>query len=138
MIYIESNIWLIVIATVVRHFLGIFWYSSGMFGRVWLNLLKVSEEEAPAFYKKVQRKSVFTFILSFLSSAIFNFFRLYFEFTRNIVLDGFIMGALVGIGFGFSSLATHYVYEDRNKDFLIINGLYQVVSFSLIGIILSV
>jgi ABC-type spermidine/putrescine transport system permease subunit I len=128
----QINHWAVLVCAVANLALGALWYSPILFYKAWMKENDFTEEDV----KKVNPAKVYglTLILSLIISYNLAFF----------LADGktdMAWGATAGFlaGFGFSSLIFTVValFEQRSWKYILINGGYITVYFTLIGFILG-
>lgn len=121
----------IAVATIVSFLLGGVWYSPMLFAKSWMHEAGVSEEQA----KSANMKKVFGF--SLLCTLVMAFNLAAFLGPQASVSFGAAAGAATGIGFVAMSLGVIYLFEGRSLKLWLINSGYQVVSYTVMGVILG-
>lgn len=123
--------WLAVIAAAVSTFvIGGLWYSPLLFQKGWMKENGVNEDDL----KKRSPFLIFglSFILSFVMSLNLALF---------IGQERAVFGAFAGFmaGFGWVALAIGIIslFESRSLKYVMINGGYMVVAFTVMGLILG-
>jgi hypothetical protein len=125
--------WLgVVAATIASFIVGGLWYSPLLFAKAWQRETGVSDEQA----KGANMPLIFgtTFVLQFLAALVFAMFL------------GPRPGLAFGVGAGFAAglfwvagaFGVNYLFEQRSLKLWLINGGYNVVTFTVFGAILGV
>ena len=125
--------WLgVIVATVASFAIGAVWYSPVLFAKAWQREAGVSDEKA----KSANMPLIFgtTFVLQFLAALVFAMFL------------GPRPGLAFGVGAGFAAglfwvagaIGVSYLFEQRSLKLWLINGGYNVVTFTAFGAILGV
>ena len=125
--------WLgVVAATIASFMVGGLWYSPLLFAKAWQRETGISDEEA----KGANMPLIFgtTFVLQFLAALVFAMFL------------GPRPGLAFGVGAGFAAglfwvagaFGVNYLFEQRSLKLWLINGGYNVVTFTVFGAILGV
>ena len=125
--------WLgVVAATIASFIVGGLWYSPLLFAKAWQRETGTSDEKA----KGANMPLIFgtTFVLQFLAALVFAMFL------------GPRPGLAFGVGAGFAAglfwvagaFGVNYLFEQRSLKLWLINGGYNVVTFTVFGAILGV
>lgn len=126
---IQKLNWLAVIAAALSTFMiGGIWYS--VFDRIWRNANHFSGEE----FKKRNMAVVFglSFVFSFLMALNLALF-----IGQEDVVFGMIAGFMTGFGWVALAIAIISLFESRPLSYVLINGGYMVVAFTVMGTILG-
>ena len=126
--------WLAVAAAAVSVFvLGGLWYSKALFGRAWMSANNLSNEDlnqgSPA------KIFGFSFVFAVLMAANLAAFL---ADPKTNASWGATAGFLAGFGWVTLGLATIALFERRSWKYILINGGYMTVAFTLMGLILGV
>lgn len=129
---IEQLNWLAVTCAALATFLiGGIWYSPFLFQKPWMDINGFSIE------KMSKRNFPMIFGLSFMFSFIMSF-----NLALFIGKEGFIFGLMAGFltGFGWVSLSLAIIslFESRSWKYILINGGYMVISFTVMGGIIGI
>jgi hypothetical protein len=125
--------WLgVIVATLASFAIGAVWYSPLLFTKAWQREAGVSDAKA----KSANMPMIFgtAFVLQFLAALVFAMFL------------GPRPGLTFGIGAGFAAglfwvagaFGVNYLFEQRSLKLWLINGGYNVVTFTVFGAILGV
>ncbi|MBK7569331.1 MAG: DUF1761 domain-containing protein [Bacteroidetes bacterium] len=130
---IHINHLAVITCAVLNLALGAIWYSPLLFYKAWMQENKFTEEDI----KKVNPGK--TYSLTLLFSLIISYNMAFF--LGNAETD-YIWGATAGFlaGFGFSALIFTIValFEQRSWKYILINGGYITIYFTLVGFILGI
>ena len=128
---IQNLNWLAVIAAAFSTFLlGGLWYSPLLFEKRWLNANNFNQEDLK------KRKMPMVFGLSFLLSFIMSLNLALFIGQEDVVF-GTIVGFMTGFGWVALAIGIISLFESRSLKYVLINGGYMIVSFTIMGAILG-
>jgi hypothetical protein len=125
--------WLAVVAAALSTFLmGGLWYSKALFGRVWMSANHFTESDL----EKGNMGKIFglSFVFSLLMSA--NLAAFLAE-PKTTAAWGAMAGFLAGFGWVALAIATIALFERRSWKYMLINGGYMTLSFTVMGLILG-
>lgn len=130
----DINFLPVLTAAVVSFALGMIWYSPFIFGKIWLEEMKLKEEDCKGRNKLIAL--VGAFFLNLVAAFILSSFV---EIAgAQGAISGGIIGILAGVGFVVTSIATHYLFEPKPmKLFLIIAG-QRTACYAAMGTILGI
>jgi Protein of unknown function (DUF1761) len=113
--------------------LGALWYSPVLFYKAWLKETGLNEEDL----KKMNPAKVYglTFVLAILMSYNLAFFL---GDDKTDAAWGATAGFLAGFGWASLIFAVIGLFEQRSWKYILINGGYITVYFTLIGFILGI
>ena len=124
--------WFAVLAAAVSTFLiGGLWYSPVLFGRGWMSANGFTQENLAGNMVKIFG---FALIFALLMSANLAAFLADPKTTAGW---GATAGFLAGFGWVALGLATIALFERRSWKYIVINGGYMTVSFTVMGLILG-
>lgn len=124
--------WLAVVAAAASSFiLGGIWYSPAVFAKAWMADSKLTEAELKQ--SSMARTFGFTAVFSLIMAA--NLAAFLATPTTTAAL-GAEAGCLAGI-WAFCAIAIHSLFELRSWRHIFINGLYSLLSLTLMGLILG-
>lgn len=130
------NIWAILVATISAFLVGSLWYGP-LFGKAWMAAAGMSEEEVE------QGSMGKIFGLAFIFELIMAFNLAMFltgspEAAEQMTAGtGAFYGFLTGFGWIFFALAVNSLYEHKSWKYMLINGGYWTVSFTIMGLIIG-
>lgn len=126
---IQNLNWLAIMVAAVSTFLiGGIWYS--VFEKSWMAANNSTHEDLK------KRKMPLVFGLSFFFSFIMSVNLAMFIGKEDLVY-GTIAGFMTGFGWVAFSIGIISLFENRSFKYVLINGGYMVVSFTLMGAILG-
>lgn len=122
--------WLAIFVAAISTFLiGGIWYS--LFENQWMAVNNFTKEYLQ------QRNLPIVFGLSFLFSFIMSFNLAMFIGAKATISFGMIAGFLTGFGWVFFSIAIISLFEKRSLKYVLINGGYMIIAFTVMGTILG-
>jgi hypothetical protein len=129
---VKHNHWAILLAILFQQAFGFFWYSPTGFEQVWRKALGgMVFPNGPG---------VEAFAVALIAGAMFCYLMSWF--FQVLVIDdwlrGLVVGTLIGLGFLLPNLATHYVVMGFSTDLVWVDGMKEVLSSGITGVILSV
>jgi UDP-N-acetylmuramyl pentapeptide phosphotransferase/UDP-N-acetylglucosamine-1-phosphate transferase len=126
---IQNLNWLAIIVAALSTFLiGGFWYS--IFEKPWMEANNFSIEDLK------KRKMPIVFGLSFFFALLMSLNLAMFIGKENLAY-GTIAGFLTGFGWVALGIAIIALFENKPLKYVLINGGYMVVSFTIMGAILG-
>jgi hypothetical protein len=121
----------IFVAAIVAMIVGFLWYSPVLFGSYWMKLMEYKKNR-----KGMQKTYILTFIAAIISASVL---RYLIKITGAIGVGGGIkIGFFVWLGFTTTVQFTDWIFSDKKKELYILNTGYQLVSFLIMGVILSI
>jgi len=115
-------------------------FSTFLIGGIWYALFEKQWIATNNFTKEYlqQRNLPLVFGLSFLFSFIMSFNLAMFIGSKADISFGMIAGFLTGFGWVFFSIAIISLFEKRSSKYVLINGGYMIIAFTVMGTILGV
>jgi hypothetical protein len=130
---ITMNWWAIIVAAVAYVALGAIWYSPPIFGNAWMKGIGKTKEQLAAGFSPLS----YVWALGYSFLAAYGIARILFWAQRGTVWDGIVIGLMAGICFALTTLGINDTFERRPCNLTIINVLYYIVGFVIIGIIVG-
>ncbi|MEO6668860.1 MAG: DUF1761 domain-containing protein [Ferruginibacter sp.] len=127
--FIHLNWLAILVAAVSTFLIGGIWYA--LFEKQWMAANNFTKEYLQ------QRNLPLVFGLSLLFSFIMSFNLAMFIGAKANISFGMIAGFLTGFGWVFLSIAIISLFEKRSIKYVLINGGYMIVAFTVMGTILG-
>lgn len=130
------NFLAIIVATLSTFLVGWLWYGP-LFGNAWMDAVGMTEEQL----QKGNMAKIFG--LAFIFELIMAFNLAMFltgtpEAAKQMTAGtGAFYGFLTGFGWIFFALAVNSLYEQRSWKYIIINGGYWSVTFTIMGLIIG-
>ena len=126
------NHWAVLTCAVVNLALGALWYSPLLFYKAWMKENAFTEENL----KKVNPIKVYG--LSFIFSVIISYNMAFFlGDDKTDMIWGVTAGFLSGFGFSALIFTVIALFEQRSCKYILINGGYITVYFTIIGFIIG-
>lgn len=123
--------WLaILVATISAFMLGGIWYSPILFEKAWMNVNGFKKEELQ------NRNMLKIFGLAFILT-FFMAFNLAMFIGPGDLAFGMTAGFLAGFGWVALGIGVVAVFENRSLKYVLINGGYMLVAFTIMGAILG-
>lgn len=125
--------WLAVLAAAVSTFaLGGLWYSPVLFGRAWMSANNLNEADlAKSNMAKIFGLALLLAVIMAANLAAF------LAEPKTTAAWGATAGFLAGFGWVALGIATIALFERRSWKYILINGGYMTVSFTLMGLIIG-
>jgi hypothetical protein len=123
----QINYLAVILAALTSFVVGGLWYSSLLFGKIWMKEAGISRENAK------KSSMIKTFGLSFVLSLVICFNLAAFLGPESDFLWGMMAGGLAGIGWATASLGVLYLFEGRSLKLFLINGGYNAVNYIIAG-----
>ncbi|WP_440998803.1 DUF1761 domain-containing protein [Fodinibius sp. SL11] len=130
------NMFAILAATLSTFLVGWLWYGP-LFGKSWMNVVGLSEEQV----QQGNMAKIFGFAFLFELIMAFNLAVFLTGSPEAAEMMNATMGAfygfLAGFGWVFFALAVNGLYEQKSWKYIFINGGYWTVTFTIMGLILG-
>jgi Protein of unknown function (DUF1761) len=126
--------WLAVLVSTISSFIiGAIWYSRVLFGKVWAKSNNLTDEQIRAGNKA----KIFgvSFLCIFFAAVNLGFFLA--DPSIN-AMTGTFYGFLTGFGWVLPAFGVVAMFELKSWTWILINGFYWVVSFTVMGLIFGV
>lgn len=130
---ITMNWWAIIVAAVVYMALGAIWYSPALFANAWLKGIGKTKEQIKANFSPLSL--IWALVLSFL--AAYGIARICVWAQLGTVWDGIVVGLLASVCFVLATMGVNDLFEQRPRELTLINVLYHIVGFIVIGVIVG-
>lgn len=126
------NHWAVLVCAIANLALGALWYSPLLFYKAWMKENKFTDEDI----KKV--KPVKTYSITLVLSVIISYNLAFFlGDDKTEMAWGTTAGFLAGFGFSALIFSVVALFEQRSWKYILINGGYITMYFTLIGFILG-
>jgi hypothetical protein len=126
------NHWAVLVCAIANLALGALWYSPLLFYKAWMKENKFTYEDI----KKVNPAK--TYSITLLISVIISYNLAFFlGDDKTDMAWGTTAGFLAGFGFSALIFSVVALFEQRSWKYILINGGYITIYFTLIGFILG-
>jgi len=129
--------WLaVVLATASSMVVGAIWYARPVFGRRWMKLVGLKEEDAA---RGAAVALIITAILAFLTALVLAGTATIVQafYGGNFLLDTDVTAAVLWIGFTAARLITHDLFERRPSSLTILNLAHELVTIIVMALIIG-
>ena len=126
------NYFAVLVAAISTFILGGLWYSPLLFGRAWMRANNFSDDDLQTFSKA----RMFGWSLVFSLVMALNLAMFLSGPTTNVSW-GMTAGALTGLGWVAMAIAVIGVFENRSWAYILINGGYMTIAFTVMGAIIG-
>ncbi|MGH8950265.1 MAG: DUF1761 domain-containing protein [Acidimicrobiia bacterium] len=129
----ELNWLAIVVATVAWFAFSAIWYSLPPLSKAWQRAAKVDMTAggpplALLFIPTLIGYFVTTVVIGLIAKAI----------GATEVMDGVWLGVALGVGFGAVGALVSQVYEQKGRNYWLINGINAVIAYVIVAVIVTV
>lgn len=126
------NHWAVMVCAIANLALGALWYSPLLFFKAWMKENKFTDEDI----KKVNPAK--TYSITLLISVIISYNLAFFlGDDKTDMAWGTTAGFFAGFGFSALIFSVVALFEQRSWKYILINGGYITIYFTLIGFILG-
>ena len=123
--------WLAVLAaSLVGFVVGAIWYGP-LFGKTWMQIVGLT----PADAANVSMPKIYS--MCFVLQLIMSVNLAMFLGTEATALTGSLYGFLTGFGWIALAMAINAMFEQKSLQYMLINGAYWSIVFTLMGLILG-
>jgi hypothetical protein len=129
----DLNYLSVLVAALAYMLLGAIWYSPALFGGMWMKCIGKTKEQVAASFSPINY--LWGIITSFIAS--YGIARIMYWAGRDTVYDGIVIGIFAGICFVLTTLGINDVFESRPKSLTLINVVYHIAGFVIIGVIIG-
>ena len=127
------NHWAVIACAAASLLVGAVWYSPMLFYKAWMKENNLTEETIKQKFNPLK-----TYGLSFILSLIISYNLAFFLGDNKTDASwGAIAGFLAGFGFSALIFAIVGLFEQRSWRYILINGGYITIYFTLIGFIIG-
>lgn len=128
------NHWAVIVSAIANLVVGAIWYSPMLFYKAWMKENNFTDETVKQKFNPIKTYGI-TLVLSLIISYNLAFFL---GDDKTDAAWGATAGFLAGFGFSALIFAIIGLYEQRSWKYILINGGYITIYFTLIGFILGV
>lgn len=119
---IEINYWAVLVAGISSMVIGYAWYSTSLFGRMWMAAIGKTEEEIKAGYKPATM--LWTYLVAVVVAYVLNHF-IQLVGAQSLT-EALLTAFWAWLGFIFTVIVTNAFYEGRSAKLVWINSFYQL------------
>ena len=133
---VEYNWLAVILATLSTMVVGSVWYAKAVFGRTWMKLVGLKDNET----SKGAGKAIFiTLVVSFVTAYVLaHITYIVNQFYGNSFLEDALSTAFwAWLGFTAARMITHDVFARRSKDLIALNVAHEFVTFMVMGLIIG-
>jgi hypothetical protein len=132
----EINWLAVVLATVSSMVIGAVWYAKPVFGRRWMRLSGISEDDTQ---KGAALPLIITFIVSFFTAAVLAGSAAIAQhfYEGDFLLNAVLTGVILWIGFTASRMLTHDLFDRRPSSLTVLNLAHELVTIVVMGLIIG-
>ena len=125
--------WLaIVVATIAWFAFSAIWYSVPPLSNAWQKAAKVSGMEGPPLVTLLVPAFIGYFVTTIVIALIAR------AVGATDLTDGFVLGVVLGVGFGVIGALVVQIYERKGESYALINGVNAILAFAIVGMIVTV
>jgi hypothetical protein len=118
--------WLAVLVAAIAYFiLGALWYSKGLFGTKWAQLVKLDMSN-PNLKKGMGGMMITTFVLILIICFGLEVLIIKFNFLQELSY-GIKLGLFTGLAFATTAVSINYVYENKPTNLYLITNGYHIL-----------
>lgn len=126
----------VVLATIASMIVGFVWYAKPVFGKMWMDLVKLDEKKqqegaAMAIGQALVAGLITAYILAHVTYISQYFFQV--SFMESALNTAFWLW----LGISATTVVTHDAFEQRRKKLTLLTVAYQLVSFIAMGVIIG-
>ena len=132
----EINWLAVVLAAVSSMVVGFVWYAKPVFGRRWMRLSGITEEQTQ---KGAALPLIITFIVSFLTAAVLAGSAALAQhfYQGNFLLNAVLTSVILWIGFTAARMLTHDLFDRRPSSLTVLNLAHELVTLVVMGLIIG-
>jgi hypothetical protein len=128
----KINYFAVLAAAISTFVLGGLWYSPLLFGKAWMRTNNLTDEDLKTFSKA--RMFGWSFVFSLVMALNL---AMFLGGPDTTVSWGMTAGVLAGLGWVAMAIAIIGVFENRSWVYILINGGYMTIAFTVMGAILG-
>lgn len=126
------NIWAVLVSALSAFLIGGLWYSPALFANIWMKEAGINEEQI----QNANMPKIFGLAFLFLLIMAYCLGMFLNDPSINLTMGGFY-GFLTGFGWVSLALAVNSLYERKTWKYMLINGGYWTIVFTLMGLIIG-
>ncbi len=118
----------VVVAAVVSILWGMLWYSPAVAGNEWMKASGLKKKDLESTNMTMMAVMV---VMAFVSATVLGLVLI----GVKGVVDGMFDAAFIGSGIAVTTLVTMYGFGKRRKKLLVIDALFVVTSYAMMGLV---
>jgi uncharacterized protein DUF1761 len=129
--------WLaVVLATVSSMIVGAVWYARPVFGRRWMRLSGITEENAA---RGAAVPLIVTFVMSFLTALVLAGTATIVQeyYAGDFLLDTVVTAVVLWVGFTGARMITHDLFDRRPSSLTVLNLAHELVTIVVMALIIG-
>lgn len=133
---VQINWLAVVLAMLSTMVVGSIWYAKGVFGRRWMKLVGIKEQDTS---QGAGKAIVITLIVSFITAYVLahvTFLSNQF-FGNSFLQDALTTAFWVWLGFVAARVITHDAFEQRPMELTAMNVMHEFVTFMVMGLVIG-
>jgi hypothetical protein len=132
----EINWLAVALAAVSSMVVGFIWYAKPVFGRRWMRLSGIKEEDTQT---GAALPLIITFIVSFFTAAILAGSAALAQhfYEGNFLLNAVLTSVILWIGFTAARMLTHDLFDRRPSSLTVLNLAHELVTLGIMGLIIG-
>jgi hypothetical protein len=123
----------VLVAGAAYFIIGAVWYAKPVFGKAWMEGIGRTEEQVKAAFSPW--KLIWAFVGSFI--AAYGIARVLSWLTAVDMSAGVVVGLIASVCFVLAAMTINDIMESRPTKLTVVNVLYHVFGFVVMGIILG-
>jgi hypothetical protein len=128
----KINYLAVLVAALANFLLGGLWYSPLLFGKAWMRANNFTDTDLQTFSKA--RMFGWSFVFSLVMALNL---AMFLAGPATNLSWGITAGVLTGLGWVAMAIAIVGVFENKSGTYILINGGYMTVAFTVMGAILG-
>ncbi len=129
----DINYWAALVAAAAYWIIGAIWYARPLFGNAWMQAIGKTEEQIQKEFSPLQL--VWVFITAWF--VAYGIARIDLWHGGTTLLGTILVAVLVWFCFSVATVLMHDIMEKRPGKLTMINIMYQLVGFVVMGVIIG-
>lgn len=133
---VEVNWLAVVLAMLSTMVVGTVWYSKSVFGRKWMKLVGLKEQDVS---KGAGKAIAITLVVSLITAYVLAHVTYLSNqfFGNSFIQDALSTAFWVWLGFTAARMITHDAFENRPTELTVMNVAHEFVTFMVMGLIIG-
>ena len=136
----EINWLAVLLADVSSMIIGAVWYAMPVFGRRWMRLTGIKEEDMRQGGAAVALPLIITFVVSFFTAAVLAgsaAIAQHFYDGTSFLVTAVLTAVILWIGFTAARMITHDLFDRRSSSLTVLNLAHELVTVVVMGLIIG-